>query len=135
MTHQAVLSGQSIAQELRKAWTSTQAMNEFLDNLTPQDHSRIPPSYTTESRRVEEECREIFRKLPRFAHNGLRIRKNDGYDHPWVERFTHPFGISNTSVEQAAVQVNCYMYWVSILLSVYPLSGTICCIKTVHACS
>jgi hypothetical protein len=91
MANELVLSGESIAVELRRAWTSTSVMNDFLDHhLTRHEqHNEIPSSYTSECERIEGQCKTIFGKLPRFSRNGLRIDKNDGRDHPWVERFAY----------------------------------------------
>jgi hypothetical protein len=93
MTNELVLSGRNIAIELRKAWTSTSAMNDFLvDVLTRHEqHDELPSSYTSECERIERKCKKIFGKLPRFSRNGLRISENDGRDHPWVERFAYVF--------------------------------------------
>ena len=48
-------------------------MQEFLNSLTPQEPQRaLPPSYETECRLIEQECKHIFRDLPPLEQEGLR---------------------------------------------------------------
>ena len=83
MPHRDVLGGQSIVEELHNA----SGMQHFLEGLTRQQYEFAhPSSYEFNCQQIEEDCGKIFRCLSMYKKNGLRIHKNDGRDHPWVER-------------------------------------------------